>query len=139
MTLSAVSRARFLIATNLGRSAGWHIELDGRRVGTLSDHRWADMFWDSYAVGAVDGVDASALASATNWNESRFHFRNRGSGDLVTSAFCAGSGPFSPGQRVLMRALHLRPTSLLESIVVTLASAVPGALASSGCARRSLP
>lgn len=99
MILLALSRARFLLATNFGRSAGWHIELDGDRVGTLSDCRWADMFWDSYAVGAVDGVDASALASATNWNECRFHFRNRGSGDLVTSAFCGGGAPFPPGRR----------------------------------------
>lgn len=66
MTPLALSRARFLIATNYGRAAGWYVELDGERVGTLTDYRWADMFWDSYAVGAIDGDDGSALASMTN-------------------------------------------------------------------------
>jgi hypothetical protein len=122
MIVSAFSRARFLLETNFGRRAGWHIELDGDRIGTLSDCRWVDMFWDSYVVGALDGVDTSALTSATNWNEGRFHFRNRRSDDVVMGAFCGGGASFPPGRRVLMRALHLRPASLVESLLVGLAS-----------------
>lgn len=113
------SRTRFLVATNYGRTAGWYVELEGRRVGTLSDCRWVDMFWDSYVVGELDGVDASALAATANWDRCRFRFRNRESGEVVETAFCGGGAPFPPGRRVSMRGLYLRPGSRMESLLVT--------------------
>ena len=64
------------------------------------------MFWDSYAVvGGFPARISSTLLDEGLWNECRFTFRSRRTGDAVTGAFCEGP-PFIRDGRVSMRALY---------------------------------
>ena len=83
-----VGRARFLVRSHFGRTSGWRVEFEGQCVGELTDYRWADMFWDSYAVTQLGDDGPFTIFDAKNWAESKFVFRNRESGEVVTYAFC---------------------------------------------------
>lgn len=116
MTRGSLARARYLVRSNFGRDDGWYIELDGNLVGELSDARWSDMFWDSYAVTEHPISESSALRDDTLWSHCKFTFRNRSTGEVVATAFCGGTPPFIRDGRVLMRALYLPPSSLVERL-----------------------
>lgn len=51
--MHSLARARCLLASDHGRRDGWYVELNGNRIGELSDVRWEAMFCDSYAVTAA--------------------------------------------------------------------------------------
>lgn len=122
-----LERARLLVDSDYGREAGWDIELDGHVVGELSDPQWVDMFWYSYAVTEVSGSDgaSSPIANDTLWNECRFCFRSRATGEVALHAFPGGSPPFVHDGRVLIRALYLVPSSRVESMLVWILSLSP--------------
>jgi hypothetical protein len=121
------ARSRFLVRSNFGRASGWTVELDGYCVGELTECQWVDMFWDSYAVTPVGDVDPPPILDDKYWSESKFVFRNRESGAIVTYAFCGGSPPYVKNGRVLMRRLYLVPTNRLESLCISLLRIVQSA------------
>ena len=84
-----------------------------------------DMFWDSYAVvGGSPARISSTLLDEGPWNECRFTFRSRRTGDAVTGAFCEGP-PFIRDRRVSMRALYLPEHSSPERMWVWMLSILP--------------
>ena len=82
----------------------WDVNLDGRRVAVLSDPRQLDMFWRSFAIAAVDG-DRS-IDDDDVWEQCRFEFRERATGNLAPHAFAGGGVPFVVDGRVVMRGLY---------------------------------
>lgn len=111
LAVRALERAQRLLNSGYGRNDGWDIELDGRVVGQLSDPRFEDMFWFSYAVTAENegGGDASPIADYTLWGQCRFRFRSQASGTVALHPFPGGGPPFVRDGRVLMRALYVMP------------------------------
>lgn len=118
-------RARYLVESAFGRYDGWYVELDGDVVGELIDPQFADMFWVSYAVGIRDGRRSATLYDDKLWNECRFVFRNRRTGDVVKTAFCWGARPFVQDGRISMRGLDLTERSPLERIWVWILALLP--------------
>jgi len=58
-----------------GPAGYWHvrrIESALKRCEPVSQQNDHDLDFDSCAVGAIDGIDGSALARLTNWNGGRF-------------------------------------------------------------------
>jgi hypothetical protein len=122
--MSSFDRARLLHSSNFGRCDGWYIELDGNLVGELSDARFEDMFWYSYAVEEIVTAGRSPIFDDDLWNACRFKFRNRHTGEVVEHAFCGGSPPFVRDGRVLMRALYLEPNTAAERLWLRILSLV---------------
>ncbi len=116
---ASLRRAKLLVQSEFGRRYGWFIELDGEVVGELSDCRFDDMFWDSYAVAARDGITAeSAIQNEENWLELRFVFRNRVLGEIAERPIPGGRPPVVRDGRVRMRGLYVVPSSRLEGHLV---------------------
>jgi hypothetical protein len=98
-----------LFQTNYGREAGWYVERDGRRLALLTDPRWEDMFWYSYAVEALteDSVEKERIVSdETWWHDLVLVFRSR-EFDIVAPTAFTGLTVFTESGRVTMRALYL--------------------------------
>jgi len=92
-----------------GREGGWYVEKDGWQFALLTNQRFEQMFWDSYAVEplAADLADRERIASDPSWrDQSGLVFRSREFGIVAPTAFVAGCVFSEPG-RVLMRALYL--------------------------------
>jgi hypothetical protein len=123
--MRSLDRARFLCSSNYGRLDGWYVELDGTPVGELSDARFEDMFWYSYAVNEIGTAAGSPVYEDGLWNACRFTFRHRFSGEVVNEAFCGGKPPFVRNGRVLMRALYLLPNTALERFWLRVLSVLP--------------
>jgi hypothetical protein len=89
-----------ILETNFGRDSGWYVERDGRCVAVLTDYKWEEMFWASYAVEWMsdDPQERDLLLSAGNLT-----FRNREFGE-VAEAILARSAEEG---RVLARGLYL--------------------------------
>jgi hypothetical protein len=121
LTMRSLVRARHLLASNYGRDDGWSVELDGRSVGELSDARFEEMFWDSYAVSAAHD---SPIFDDASWNACRFDFRNRRTGDVVTTAFVGGAAPFIRHGRVHIRGLHLKDETSAERLWLRMLSLI---------------
>jgi hypothetical protein len=83
MMRGRANEAAFLVRSNFGRASGWIVELEGRSVGQLTNCTRAAMFWDSYSIAALRGMDASALWNDQLWNAWKFRFRNRESGECA--------------------------------------------------------
>ena len=115
--MTVLQFARYLRATNYGRTDGWWVELDDAPVGELYDPRFVDMFWHSYAVRSLAGGESN-LADDRLWQACRFTFRSRGTGTVAPAAFAGGSPPYVQDGRVLMRGLHLLPRSWLERLLL---------------------
>jgi hypothetical protein len=115
-------RARFLVDSDYGRRAGWYVEFDGQVVGELSDPRFEDHFWYSYAASEPKGDyrTTSLMGNDTLWDACRFSFRNRVTGEVAPRAFAGGVRPFVRDGRVLMRGLCLEPSSRTEARFVRL-------------------
>lgn len=87
----------------------WHLPdpfraevlLDGRLVGILTDRRFVDMFWFSYALEPRD----IAVLDDELWGHCRFHFRDPATGRVCTGAFPGGRAPFVRDGRVMVRAM----------------------------------
>ena len=62
-----------------GRTFGWDVELDGKRIVVLVRPREVDMFWASYEVQECDVAIAAPILGMAFWieNDSRLVFRNR--------------------------------------------------------------
>jgi hypothetical protein len=116
--MHSLYRARHLLVSDHGRRDGWYVDLDGRTVGDLGDVRSEEMFWDSYAVTAESEASASTIRDDSLWNACRFTFRNRLTGDVVTTALCGGHPPFVRDGRVLIRGLYLVPTGLVQRLIL---------------------
>lgn len=101
-----------ILETNYGRECGWYVERDCRRVAALTDCRWHDMFWDSYAVEALttDPQEQRMLFADEFWNRFKeLTFRNREFGAVATHAFpCIGAGTvLNRTGRLVVRGLYL--------------------------------
>jgi hypothetical protein len=80
------------------------------------------MFWDSYAVTGTTDADPSPISDDAMWSDCRFVFRNRRTGDVVTTAFCGGKPPFIRDGRVLVRSLHLEASTPMERFCLRIVS-----------------
>ncbi|MDX2093587.1 MAG: hypothetical protein SFX73_37455 [Kofleriaceae bacterium] len=102
-----------IVEANWGRDGDWWIELDGRRLGLLTDATWVDMFWWRYRLdlSASDDEARALLADRELWGSCRFTFRSVRFDRLVTTAFCAGkSGEAGPHDGFIsMRGLAIAP------------------------------
>jgi hypothetical protein len=76
--------------------------LDGAVVGILTDRRFDDMFWRSYALE----VREPHVRDAERWNRCAFEFRDPATGRTCRSAFVGGKPPFVSDGRVSVRALY---------------------------------
>jgi hypothetical protein len=76
--------------------------LDGIVVGVLTDRRFVDMFWYSYALEPSD----DRVLDDDLWDQCRFIFRDPATGWLCTGAFVGGRRPFVQDGRVLIRAMY---------------------------------
>lgn len=95
--------------SEFGRTAGWDVELDGRKIVFLDDPIWEDMFWFSYRATAVDPVAVGRIRESVFWYEGdseRFVYRSRATGTVAALAY---PGPIDALGRVSMRALYVDP------------------------------
>lgn len=112
---STLRRAHRLACSNYGRDYGWYAEYQGRVVGELTDARWEDMFWDSYAVTPASREAEPVFIDDDLWERCQFRFRNKEMNEYAENAFCAGTAPFIRNGRIFMRGLFLLPNSFLEA------------------------
>ena len=70
-----------LLETSGGCELVWHVELDGVRLAELSDFRWEEMSWGSYAIEPLtDEEELNQRLLEDFWCGSecrRVQFRNR--------------------------------------------------------------
>lgn len=74
--------------------------LEGRVVGVLTDPRFEDMFWFSYAVEVRD----PAVLDDDAWEACAFTFRDR-DGRSCGGAMVGGARPYLGDGRVMLRGL----------------------------------
>lgn len=94
--------------TGYGRTAGWYVELDGRRLAQLVNCRREEMFWCSYQILPMTDSPAERILlfqSNEFWHTRPLRYRNCELGDLIDYAL---AGSLVPGNRITMRALYLR-------------------------------
>src|SRR5690348_6710815 len=109
MLFGGLERLR-LLETNYGRTAGWYIEHDGRRIATLTYLGPGEMFWDWYRLEpeVTNPADDALLDSKEAWR--RFVFRSRMC-NRTTWGFPAGGEPWPRNEdgtgSVCMRGLYL--------------------------------
>jgi hypothetical protein len=113
-----------LFETGYGRTAGWYVEHEGRRLALLSDPAFEDMFWDSYRIEALTDDPEErrrVLSDPSWWLQGKLVFRSRAFDAVASTAFPAGC-VFTGSGRVLMRALYLYigPPTLWERMVLWL-------------------
>jgi hypothetical protein len=108
-----------LFEANYGREFGWFVETNGRRVAALSDVRWEDMFWHSYAVHPLgeDPAESDEIFRAGFW--AQVSYRNRVTGDVVVDVLPGGATPTRDNPRIAMRALYVRlsPTIIERALL----------------------
>lgn len=111
-----------VIEADYGRAFGWCIEIDGERVGSLTDPRHVDMFWYSYRLHSEDnGFHIDVFDRNVWYPECRFAFRNRYTGDIAPNAFCAPPpDDLARVRRITMRGLCLDVPSWLRAAHRTL-------------------
>lgn len=109
MTAADRHRRRQLLDANYGRDFGWFVEKDGRRLAALTDARFEDMFWDSYAVEPLAGTESEreTVFTAAFWLQPELVFRNRVTSDVAHNAFQGGPAPTRERPRVWMRSLYI--------------------------------
>jgi hypothetical protein len=118
-------RARYLLESAFGRHDGWYVEFEGEIVGELTDPQFADMFWVSYAVHQAKGDRSAVLHDDALWNDCRFVFRSRRTGERAKNALAWGVRPAIQDGRVEMRALYLTEHSYLERAWVWILGFLP--------------
>jgi hypothetical protein len=96
-----------VIESNQGTRYGWVVLLEGQPVCALSDPKYADMFWISYAIEPVgkDAEENAKLAGREFWLRDDLEFRNRELDLIAPFAFAAGAGPKQG--RIEMRGLYI--------------------------------
>lgn len=118
--MSERDRRLAIFETNYGRAADWWIELDGRRLGRLTDGKFDDMFWYVYRVDLASSDDeARALVLAPDlWARCRLTFRSVPFGILAESAFGGVRGPQQG--RIALRGLciDISEPSLFERVLL---------------------
>ena len=95
-----------------------YVEYQGHVVGELTNCRWEEMFWDSYATVPVGRENEPVFLNDDLWDRCQFRFRNRELNVYAENAFCGGTPPFIRDGRVFMRGLFLLPKSILEGIAM---------------------
>jgi hypothetical protein len=104
-----------------GRDFGWFVEKDDRRVASLADARFEDMFWYSYAVEPLSesAAEREAVFTAEFWAQTGIVYRNRATGEVAPHAFSGGPTPTEERPRILMRALlsSQQPTVLERALL----------------------
>ena len=104
-----------IFETDCGRTGGWFVEHKGRRIAELTDCRYDDMFWDSYAITALTDDPAEReqiLASPDFWLACECVYRSKLFDCVVEHALPVGL-PFPQPGRLKIRGLYLlisRPT-----------------------------
>jgi hypothetical protein len=122
-TMTAATREERLkiFEANWGRDFGWFVELGGCRLAALTDPRFEDMFWDSYAVArlAESEQEREAIYTKAFWDQPGLVFRNRVTGEVTSHAFRGGQTPTRHCSRITMRGLYssLQPT-ILERVLL---------------------
>lgn len=101
---------RDIAKASYGRDFGWFMERDGVVIGQLTDWRFEDMFWCSYAVEPLGDTEEQrrVVYDPSTWQAYPLTFRNRVTGDVATDAIASGT-PSEGQPRVNMRFLYLRP------------------------------
>ena len=104
--------------TNYARGGGWYVERDDRQLALLTDPRFEEMFWDSYAVEPLteDLAERERIGSDPSWwLQPGLVFRSREFGIVAQTAFVALCVFCRPG-RVLIRALclYIGPPTMWE-------------------------
>ena len=85
------SRKEAVKQPDYGPDYGWVIEVDGVPIGELTDPRWEDMFWVSYAIRIREGVDKRWEALKTNdfWRDDKWtqlSYRHKVTGEFIERA-----------------------------------------------------
>ena len=108
-----------LFEADYGRDFGWFVEKDGRRIAALTDPRFEDMFWYSYAVEPLGDAERKQIFAPHFWDQPDLIYRYRVTDEVVPNAFPAGAAPTEQNPRVWMRALHTaqRPT-IVERVLM---------------------
>jgi hypothetical protein len=104
------------VEANFGRDFGWFVEDEGRRIAVLTDPRFEDMFWFSYAVTAIadDAQTVGAIRTPEFWRTAELVFRNRGTGEIAINAYPGAQALTENRDRVWMRGLYvsIQPTAV---------------------------
>lgn len=80
---------------------------EGQAIADLSDRKFEDMFWHSYAITPRTPAARQLIENDDLWNRSAITFRDPRTGDLCTTAIPAGgSFPFVRSGRISIRALY---------------------------------
>ena len=82
---SFIDRKR-IVDANDGRDFGWHVlSIDDAPLATLTDCRWAEMFWDSYLVTPVG--DHAETLTADFWYPDCHRLRSLEFPEIVVDVF----------------------------------------------------
>ncbi len=67
-----------IIEADYGRTSGWYVEIDGRKLARLVDPQFEDMFWITYRLEPLteDSTDRALLNSAEFWHSGKVVYRN---------------------------------------------------------------
>lgn len=101
-------RKRQIIESDYGRTGGWYVEYNGRRIAVLSDPQYQDMFWVSYAIEPLtdDDEERRQLLESEQFWLTKFVYRSKQFGEIAENAIPAGTPFIRPG-RINMRGLYL--------------------------------
>lgn len=101
-------REQQLKESDYGRTGGWYVEHNGRRIAFLSDPQFEDMFWVSYAIEPLteDEEERRQLLECEAFWLTEFTYRSKQFDEIAPHAFPALK-PFPRPGRISMRALSL--------------------------------
>jgi hypothetical protein len=79
--------------TNFGRTYGWFIDKDGKKIGELNYIHWDSdgQFWHDYSVTWETGKEIKA--DPDEWMREKLVLRSRKYPDVVTSDFLTSHKP----------------------------------------------
>ncbi len=101
-------RRRQIVENDYGRTGGWYVEHNDRRIAILSDPQYEDMFWVSYAIEPLieDEEERRRILKSEEFWMTKFVYRSRQFDEIAENAFPALKPFVSPG-RINMRGLYL--------------------------------
>lgn len=117
-------RAQDLLDSSYGRKYGWFIELDGRIIGELKNPKYADMFWVSYDIVALNNEEESFVNAHSTWDNPKLRIKNKVMNEyaIYASPSISPNSENSMQGKVVIRGLYLTPKGRIEKMLIYILS-----------------